>query len=700
MRSGGAIRDGDHPPQPRACAQRCARTVRGVVSSAAPQEVFEAAQRSFDAGDFATAQALSHDVASQLAERCAVHDEGAPQSAACSIIVVSHRHSDGLDALAGQLAAYQQPPFELIFVNNGNARLDETVAHHLRRFKVVSPGFNYGCSGGRNLGAAHAQGTYLLFLDDDGVVAPNAIETLLDVIVRYQAFVVRGRIVPKGEGIPEPSHYDKGEALRTWSPDTEGLSIWRGDAFRRLGGFDPLLRGNEGVLLAAKAYPFFGPQAFLYTPHAVMRHDYGSSSEQAERKNRRHAALHAYLDHCEPKWRPIIASIRRAAETPEGLSAWRPTGNGPHPQPSDKPEERPISVITTARNGERFVAEYSQSLQHQTHQRFEVVFVDDGSEDGTEQAIKALWSGDERLRYVRSDPVGRAAALNRALSMASHDVCAIADIDDLSIPARLEWTSAFFAENPHADCVSFFAFTDHKPARAAPPLPSAPCSIRVRSLLNMPVPFPAFAFRRSAFGLPFDTDRRAGVDCDWLYRNFEVGEADGPLIPMPAVYYRMHDDQISATHQDERQSVALNCVYSLHARILERDVTPFKGVIQRLTRWTPISKDDELEEVLEYCGLLQRCLEGSSYCDAAAASEHLRHAWTELRHRHMSAQRGAGPGDRDALDSALVAGLGTIVRRFSSQKALKKFEREPRRFFKDMVLRRLPRAPAPQRTRR
>ena len=53
---------------------------------------------------------------------------------------------------------------------------------------------------------------------------------------------------------------------------------------------------------------------------------------------------------------------------------------------------------------------------------------------------------------------GRGAALNTALRHARVDLCLIADVDDLSIPVRIEMTRNYFASNPQADCMSFVAF--------------------------------------------------------------------------------------------------------------------------------------------------------------------------------------------------------------------------------------------------
>lgn len=279
-----------------------------------PEPAFAAAQRSFEAGDYAAAQAHCDAVKALLPAHCTVRAEGRFDGAVTSIIILSHRHSAEVAELVRALRDYQEDPFELIFVDNGNRQLEDMVARTLHRFKLISPGFNFGCSGGRNLGAEHARGRYVLFVDDDGAMARGAIETLIETIESERAVVVRGRILVKTEDSYQPSHYDMGDAMRPCVPNAEGWSIWRRDAFIRFGGFDPLLRGHEGALLAARMRRDFGPEAFLYTPHAVLRHDFSSSPDALEGKLAEHAGNCDYLTFCEPDWRGALRDINKAAK--------------------------------------------------------------------------------------------------------------------------------------------------------------------------------------------------------------------------------------------------------------------------------------------------------------------------------------------------------------------------------------------------
>ena len=68
---------------------------------------------------------------------------------------------------------------EVIVVDNGNGGSEITGAERLGFVQVLRPGKNLGFAGGCNLGARHATGTLLVFLNPDTVVAPGAIEALV-----------------------------------------------------------------------------------------------------------------------------------------------------------------------------------------------------------------------------------------------------------------------------------------------------------------------------------------------------------------------------------------------------------------------------------------------------------------------------------------------------------------------------------------
>jgi glycosyltransferase involved in cell wall biosynthesis len=107
------------------------------------------------------------------------------------------------------------------------------------------------------------------------------------------------------------------------------------------------------------------------------------------------------------------------------------------PNLTDRPvaAEVLISVIIPAYQAEHFVAGAVHSALRQTHRTLEVIVVDDGSTDGTAARLASIT--DPRLRVLRQENAGTAAARNAALEQAQGSYVAFLDSDDRWFPEKL-----------------------------------------------------------------------------------------------------------------------------------------------------------------------------------------------------------------------------------------------------------------------
>lgn len=97
-----------------------------------------------------------------------------------------------------------------------------------------------------------------------------------------------------------------------------------------------------------------------------------------------------------------------------------------------------ISVICTARNASQTIDEAILSVQQQTFETWEMIVVDDGSDDDTAECVARAAEKDPRIKLTRTDGVGRARALNLAVSRAQTALIANLDADDCFHPKHLE----------------------------------------------------------------------------------------------------------------------------------------------------------------------------------------------------------------------------------------------------------------------
>jgi glycosyltransferase involved in cell wall biosynthesis len=107
-----------------------------------------------------------------------------------------------------------------------------------------------------------------------------------------------------------------------------------------------------------------------------------------------------------------------------------------------------VSIILAAYNAEKYIAETIKSVLKQTFCNFELILINDGSNDGTGSIIKKYEAFDRRLRCYSQKNMGPGSARNFGLSKSKGDWIAIIDADDLWRQDKLSRQIAFIKEHP------------------------------------------------------------------------------------------------------------------------------------------------------------------------------------------------------------------------------------------------------------
>jgi glycosyltransferase involved in cell wall biosynthesis len=113
-----------------------------------------------------------------------------------------------------------------------------------------------------------------------------------------------------------------------------------------------------------------------------------------------------------------------------------------------------FSVVIPAFNAAQFIGNAIRSVLDQTEQSFEVIVVDDCSEDDTSAIAAEIARTDERIKLIRLPAnVGPGGARNVAINASQGTWVALLDADDRYHPSRLERLQAVAARTG-ADIVS------------------------------------------------------------------------------------------------------------------------------------------------------------------------------------------------------------------------------------------------------
>jgi glycosyltransferase involved in cell wall biosynthesis len=215
----------------------------------------------------------------------------------------------------------------------------------------------------------------------------------------------------------------------------------------------------------------------------------------------------------------------------------------------------------TVYNGMPYLRPAVESALGQTLRDFRFVIVNDGSTDGTAEALEAF---KDRVQVVQQEQRGPAAARNRGLELATGELFAFVDADDLWIPGRLKRQIACFESRPGLDLCAgkvqnFWMeeladeearFRDHPFSR---PLPGYHLG--------------AVLIARDFFDSvgPFDESLRVASDNEWFLRAREQNPVE-VMLPEVVLRRRLHLHNLTRPDLASRDALLSNLKASLDRR--------------------------------------------------------------------------------------------------------------------------------------
>ena len=216
-------------------------------------------------------------------------------------------------------------------------------------------------------------------------------------------------------------------------------------------------------------------------------------------------------------------------------------------------ERKPlISVLIPVYNAGEYLRPALLSIIEQTYSNLEIIIIDDGSNDGCLDTVKNLT--DSRIQIISQANAGKAAALNRAISVANGDFFIIQDADDLSYPERVEKQLKAF-EN-HIELAAVYVGNDiilgnKRFAPIIKYLSQKECKELINNL-KLPAHDAAGMYRMSMIGdMRFDESLRIGQGVDFVLR---VGERFS-IMRLGQCLYSHRVNYNSITHQDPQFNV-------------------------------------------------------------------------------------------------------------------------------------------------
>lgn len=307
-----------------------------------------------------------------------------------SVIIPAYNGEDYLAEAIQSILNQTYPHFEIWVIDNASQDGTAQVAQSFPQVNYVYSDIA-DTAKARNKGILLARGAFFAFLDQDDVWTPDKLAKQLSFLQEnpsFSAIICQQEMVLQ-EGCSKP-HWLKKEFLEAPQPAylPSALLVKR-EAFEKTDLFDPTYSLSSDVDWFFKA-KHKGLEVALYPEVLFIRRIHHDNASNGSVQNQKDLLL-------------IIQSSLREKRTK-------------------------VSIIIAVWNGENYLKEAIESALEQDYTNKEVIVINDGSTDSTQQIIDSFAT---KIRSLYQSNQGLGAARNAGIRMAMGDYLAFLDHDDL-----------------------------------------------------------------------------------------------------------------------------------------------------------------------------------------------------------------------------------------------------------------------------
>ncbi len=197
-----------------------------------------------------------------------------------------------------------------------------------------------------------------------------------------------------------------------------------------------------------------------------------------------------------------------------------------------------VSIIVPVYNGEKYIGDTLQSILSQNYLQKEIIVVNDGSTDSSEQIIRSF-SG---IKYFYQENSGVPVARNRGIRESVGEFIAFSDQDDVWKPNKLSDQVNYLLDNPEIE----YVISMRKTVLEEGVTPPAWLKKELLDSENVDHSPSSLLARKSIFdkvGL-FKPELKNASDVDWFFRARDAGLKKG-IIQKVHYLKRIHQDNQS-----------------------------------------------------------------------------------------------------------------------------------------------------------
>jgi glycosyltransferase involved in cell wall biosynthesis len=240
-----------------------------------------------------------------------------------------------------------------------------------------------------------------------------------------------------------------------------------------------------------------------------------------------------------------------------------------------------VSVLMTAYNREKYIAEAIESVLASTYTNFELIIADDCSADNTVSIAKQYAAKDGRIKlFVNEKNFGQFFNRNRVASLAKGTYLKYLDSDDIILPDSLKIMVEGMKQNPKAGLGMEFnncsiLTKDHSFPFVLQPADAYLWHFEKGGLLFPP---PSVTiYRKDIFEKVKGFSEKNGTNAD-VELNLKVAAVSSTIVyPSGLIIWRRHSGQTAAL-QEDNEFAMMQERFNIHQQVLHSDYNPLNEV--------------------------------------------------------------------------------------------------------------------------
>lgn len=127
-----------------------------------------------------------------------------------------------------------------------------------------------------------------------------------------------------------------------------------------------------------------------------------------------------------------------------------------------------ITIIVPVYNQEKLIMRCLHSLQNQTYKNIEIIVINDGSTDNTQNVVLSLMKNDSRIKLYKQINKGPGSARNVGINKSSAEWMTFVDADDYVVEEYIEKLSEAMRKKADMSMCNFTTGASKKPFTSSP----------------------------------------------------------------------------------------------------------------------------------------------------------------------------------------------------------------------------------------